>query len=69
MQERAMNRQVEAKHQFDSYVRETAAASSPADEISKLARLRSEGAISEAEFERAKAKVLVGTGGDGAGVV
>lgn len=68
MQERALNRQVEAKHRLDSYVRETAASSSPADEISKLARLRSEGAISEAEFEQAKAKVIVSAAGDGAGV-
>ena len=65
MHERAMARQAEAKSQFDSYVRQTATAASPADELAKLAALRDQGAISTAEFEQAKAKVLVGTGDDG----
>lgn len=68
MQERAMARQAEAKKQFDSYVRETAAAASPADELAKLASLRDQGAISTPEFEQAKAKLLIGSG-DGASVV
>lgn len=65
MQERALKRQADAKRQLDSYVRETAAAASPADELKKLAALRDQGAISEAEFEQAKGKVLSGSG-DGA---
>lgn len=68
MQERAIARQTEAKQQFDSYVRETAAATSPADELAKLASLRDQGAISTSEFEQAKAKLLIGSG-DGASVV
>jgi len=68
MQERTIARQAEAKQQFDSYVRQTAAATSPADELAKLAALRDQGAISTPEFEQAKAKVLVGSAGDGAGV-
>jgi hypothetical protein len=66
MHERAMERQVEAKKQFDSYVRETASSASPADELAKLAALRDQGTISAAEFEQAKARVLVGSAGDGA---
>ncbi|HVS99275.1 MAG TPA: SHOCT domain-containing protein [Solirubrobacterales bacterium] len=66
MQERAIARQTEAKQQFDTYVRQTAATASPADELTKLAALRDQGAISAAEFEQAKAKVLVGGAGDGA---
>jgi hypothetical protein len=69
MQERAIARQAEAKKQFDSYVRQTAAAASPADELTKLAALRDQGAISASEFEQAKAGVLVGSGGDGAAAV
>jgi hypothetical protein len=68
MQERAIARQAEAKQQFDSYVRQTATAASPADELTKLAALRDQGTISAAEFEQAKARVLVGGSGDGAGV-
>jgi hypothetical protein len=35
-----------------------ATASSPADELSKLADLRAKGAISDAEYEQLKAKAL-----------
>jgi hypothetical protein len=66
MQERAVKREAEAKQHFDTYVRQTAAAASPADELTKLAALRDQGTLSVAEFEQAKAKVLVGSGGDGA---
>jgi NADH:ubiquinone oxidoreductase subunit 6 (subunit J) len=59
MQERAIRRQAEAQKQFDSYIRQTAGAS-PADELAKLAELRDKGAISEADFERAKEKLLGG---------
>ena len=42
---------------MDAYIRETAG-SSPADELHKRSELRDKGAISDAEFERAKAKLL-----------
>ena len=57
MQERALKREAEAKKHFDAYVRQTAGAS-PADELAKLADLRDQGTISEAEFEQAKNRVL-----------
>jgi len=40
------------------YVQEVAATPSPADEIAKLADLKAKGAITDAEFEAAKAKAL-----------
>ncbi|MFJ8828193.1 SHOCT domain-containing protein [Streptomyces sp. NPDC102467] len=47
---------------FDAYVRRTAAAdtpqATPAEELTKLSRLREQGDISEEEFQRAKSKVL-----------
>jgi hypothetical protein len=56
MRERALNAQAEAKQQFDSYVRE--AASSPVDELHKLSELHDKGTISDAEFEKMKAKLV-----------
>lgn len=41
-----------------SWVQHAASVPSTADELTKLADLRSKGAISDAEFERAKAKIL-----------
>ncbi len=49
------------KDAFDAYVRQTAAASggaSSADELSKLAGLRDQGVITDAEFAAQKAKLL-----------
>ena len=40
------------------YVQDVAGTPSPADEIAKLADLKAKGAISDAEFEAAKAKAL-----------
>lgn len=57
MRDRALKAEAEAKHQFDSYVREQAH-SSPAEELHKLNDLREKGALSAEEFERAKAKLL-----------
>ena len=57
MRERSIKEQAAMKSQFDSYVRETAG-SSPADQLHKLSELKQRGDISEAEFERAKAKLL-----------
>lgn len=43
---------------FRSYVQNAAGTTSPADELKKLAELRDSGAITTADFETAKAKVL-----------
>ncbi len=42
-----------------AYIRDAASSGSPADEIARLAELKRSGAISDAEFEQLKAKVLV----------
>ncbi len=57
MRDRAVRQQADARTQMDAYIRETAG-TSPADELHKLSDLRDKGAISDAEFERAKAKLL-----------
>jgi hypothetical protein len=59
MRERAVKEQADAKRQFDEYVRQTAGGgSSGVDELAKLVELKDRGAISDAEFEQAKAKLL-----------
>lgn len=57
MRERAIRAQEDAKSQFDAYIRQQAH-SSPAEELHKLNELREKGALSNEEFERAKAKLL-----------
>ena len=57
MRERSVKAQADAQRDFASYVRETAS-SSPVDELHKLSELKDKGAISDAEFERMKAKVV-----------
>lgn len=56
MRDRAIKAQSDAKKHFDEYVREQA--SSPAEELHKLNDLREKGALSQAEFDQAKAKLL-----------
>ncbi|WP_432135107.1 MULTISPECIES: SHOCT domain-containing protein [unclassified Streptomyces] len=56
-------RHAQARQQaFDDYVRETAAGgagpTSEADQLAKLSEIRSRGDITEAEFQRAKEKIL-----------
>jgi hypothetical protein len=58
MRDRTIKAQVDAKKEFDSYVREQAHAGSPADELHKLAELKDNGALSAEEFDRAKSKLL-----------
>ncbi len=58
MRERSIREQAEVKKHFDTYVRETAG-SSPVDELHKLSDLKQRGDISDAEFEAAKARLLV----------
>jgi putative oligomerization/nucleic acid binding protein/phospholipase D-like protein len=58
MRDRSIKAQADAKKHFDEYVREQAHAASPADELHKLAELKDKGALSEQEYEQAKAKLL-----------
>ncbi|GAA0715789.1 SHOCT domain-containing protein [Dactylosporangium roseum] len=46
------------EEQFRAYVRDAAGGGGTAEELTKLAELRQHGVISEAEFERGKAKIL-----------
>jgi ABC-type multidrug transport system fused ATPase/permease subunit len=57
MRDRAVKEQAEVRRQMDTYIRETAGAS-PVDELAKLSELKEKGAISDAEFEQAKTKLL-----------
>jgi hypothetical protein len=57
MRERAIKAQADAKQHMDAYIREQAHAS-PADELHKLNELKQKGALSDEEFEKAKAKLL-----------
>jgi hypothetical protein len=58
MRERAVKERADMQRHMDEYVRETAAGGSSVDELAKLHDLKEKGAISDAEFERAKAKLL-----------
>jgi ABC-type multidrug transport system fused ATPase/permease subunit len=58
MRDRAVREQAEMRKHMDDYIRETAGTSSSVDELAKLNDLKERGAISDAEFERAKAKLL-----------
>jgi ABC-type transport system involved in cytochrome bd biosynthesis fused ATPase/permease subunit len=58
MRDRAIKEQAEARKHFETYVRDTAGAS-PADELHKLSDLKQRGDLSDAEFEQAKAKLLL----------
>lgn len=58
MQEHQIQAAQAQKQQFDDYVKQTAGGTSTADELAKLADLKSKGAISDADYEAAKAKIL-----------
>ncbi len=59
MAERRMNEAAQQQQAFDSYVRETAGSGDDtASQLSKLADLKSQGVITDAEFEAQKAKIL-----------
>jgi Short C-terminal domain/Phospholipase_D-nuclease N-terminal len=58
MRDRTIKAQADAKKHFDEYVRQQAHAASPADELHKLAELKDKGALSQEEFDQAKAKLL-----------
>ena len=59
MAERRMGEAIDQKKAMDAYVRETAGTSvSSADEIAKLAQLKDQGVLTEAEFAAQKARLL-----------
>ncbi len=60
MHERAEKDAQAQQNAFDDYVRQTAGApgASTADQLSKLADLKAQGVLTDAEFEAQKAKIL-----------
>jgi len=58
MQERSHAQVQQAQLATESYIREVAGATTPADELLKLGQLRDQGVLSSEEFETQKAKVL-----------
>ena len=60
MHERAAQEAAQQQKSFDQYVRQTAGASgsTTADQLAKLADLKSQGVLSDTEFEAQKAKIL-----------
>jgi hypothetical protein len=58
MRERSLAAQQEQQKQVDTYIRQTAGSGTPADELTKLAKLHDEKKLSDEEFERAKAKIV-----------
>jgi ABC-type multidrug transport system fused ATPase/permease subunit len=59
MHERAAQQAAEQQKQFDAYVKQAAgSADTTADQLSKLADLKSQGVITDAEFAAQKSKIL-----------
>jgi Short C-terminal domain/Phospholipase_D-nuclease N-terminal len=58
MRDRSVREQADMRRHMDAYIRETAGTGSSVDELAKLSELKDKGAISDEEFERAKAKLL-----------
>jgi hypothetical protein len=60
MQDRAIHQAHRRDQQFRSYVRDTTSVqpAGPADEVARLAELRAQGVLTDAEFEQAKARAL-----------
>jgi len=58
MHERAEQAAQQQQQAFDSYVKETAGTGTSVDQLAKLADLKQSGAITDAEFEAQKAKIL-----------
>ncbi len=60
MHERAANEAAQQQKAFDQYVKQTAGAGADttADQLSKLADLKSQGVLTDAEFDAQKAKIL-----------
>ena len=61
MHERAAQQAAQQQKAFDEYVRQTAGSGTDtASQLSKLADLKSQGVINDAEFDAQKAKILAG---------
>ena len=59
MQERSAKQAAEQQKQFDAYVKQAAGtADTTADQLSKLADLKAQGVITDAEFDAQKSKIL-----------
>jgi len=58
MHARSLNQAQWQQQEFDEYVRQTADAASPAAQLEKLSELQASGALSDADYEKAKAKIL-----------
>ena len=59
MHERAAQQAAQQQKAFDAYVKQAAGAGdTTADQLSKLADLKSQGVLTDAEFEAQKAKIL-----------
>ena len=58
MEERAAADAQQQQAAFATYVRQTAGTTGPADELAKLAALRDNGTLTDAEFAAQKAKLL-----------
>ena len=59
MHERQAQQAAEQQKQFDAYVKQAAGtADTTADQLSKLADLKSQGVITDAEFDAQKSKIL-----------
>ena len=58
MHERAEESAKQQQQAFDDYVKQTAGAGNSVDQLAKLADLKQSGAITDAEFEAQKAKIL-----------
>ena len=59
MHERAAAQAAQQQEAFDAYVKETAGTGTdPAEQLAKLADLKQQGVITDAEFESQKAKIL-----------
>jgi hypothetical protein len=65
MAERSARQARHAQAEFDSYIRTTAASSGsgPVDDLTRLSELRSSGALTDAEYETVKARIVGGVGG------
>ena len=58
MHERAVAQSQQEDQEFDAYIRQTAGGTDTADELTKLAALKNNGTITQAEFDAQKAKLL-----------
>ena len=58
MRDRTIREQADMRKHMDAYIRETAGGGSSVDELHKLSELKQRGDLSDAEFEKAKAKLL-----------